>query len=243
MWLSSSLLQDLWLLLSWQSLLDFRTSEQHSSGCGKRGWVLTGRQGCVRDHQLLLQANFPCSKCGRDQLGSSSRSLSEQAGSKQWNHSIYCKHCKSFMSFWINARKEEEALVFVRKENTVMLPRRLASKLAVILDRSKRCFSYELEWEQASWKLSGWGPAHCEHGILLLIQGTVRSTDNRSLWCWELRSSPGGSCSMGLCLQKDMQSNKANCMSQAIRWEQWNCSWSQWLNKQKIFQARRNKSM
>lgn len=48
------------------------------------------------------------------------------------------------MSFYINARKEEEALVFVQK-NTVMLPRRLASKLAAILDRSKRCFSYELE--------------------------------------------------------------------------------------------------
>lgn len=63
---SSSLFWDLWC--SWQSLLDFRTSEPHSSGCGRRGNTAWEAEPCQRwvcsfSGQTHLPASVVGSSC------------------------------------------------------------------------------------------------------------------------------------------------------------------------------------
>lgn len=114
-WPSSSLFWD--LRLSWQSPLDSRTSEQHPSGCGKRGRTRTERQGHARDRLAPPPGRLTSLQVWR---GPAVQRFKVTCGTG-WVKATESRYSLNTPRLYrLLTEKEEDALAFVRKENAVM---------------------------------------------------------------------------------------------------------------------------
>lgn len=133
MWPSSSLFWDLWL--SWQSLLDFRTSEPHSSGCGRPGNIAWEAEPCQR---------WACSSSGQTRLATSvvGSSCAVVQG-HLWNRlgqsnriTVLSEHTEGLQAFdWMLRKKR--MLWYLYSRRIQRGPMRPALMLQMILHRSK----------------------------------------------------------------------------------------------------------